>query len=204
MEEFSSTSKAMREYIIDPEMPFLPAFQVIQDFKNFPDFLMFPAFLALRQQNCSTAAAHFTPDVEIIHAMRAFASFANEARGRSRSASDALNYACQNWAFHLSRAPHPWDNTLRQLFKTFWNRHLLSWLERQWCLTGLPSYLVVLSEGQKLAKVCVFHRFSRPNTDPAPGTSPPDHRVTPVTSLKQKCHGLFPSPVLMSLFLKYL
>lgn len=26
------------------------------------------------------------------------------------------------------------------------------WLERQWCLTGLPSYLVVLSEGQKLAK----------------------------------------------------
>lgn len=152
MEEFSSTSKAMNEYIIDPEMLLLPAFQVIQHFKNFPDFLMFPAFLALRQQNCSTPAAHFTPDVEIIHAMRAFAKFADEARGRSRSASDALNYACQNWASHLSRAPHPWDNTLKHVFKSFWNRHLLSWLERQWCLTGLPSYLVVLCEGQKLAK----------------------------------------------------
>lgn len=35
-------------------------------------------------------------------------------------------------------------------------------------------------------------------------TSPLNYRVTPVTSLKQKCHGLFPSPILMSLFLKYL
>ncbi|KAG2049830.1 hypothetical protein BDR06DRAFT_685210 [Suillus hirtellus] len=152
MEEFSSMFKAINDYIIDPEMPLLPAFEVIQHFKNLPDFLMFPAFLALRQQTCATSAAHFTPDVEIIHAMMAFASFADGARGRSQSASDALKYACQNWAFHLSRAPHPWDNMLNHLFKSFWNCHLLSWLERQWCLTDLPSYLLVLSEGQRLAK----------------------------------------------------
>ncbi|KAG1788024.1 uncharacterized protein HD556DRAFT_1245812, partial [Suillus plorans] len=67
----------------------------------------------------------------------------------------ALKYACRNWAVHLSRAPHPWDNKLDHIFHAFWNHRLLSWLELQWCLKGLQSCLVILSEGQKLAKVCI-------------------------------------------------
>jgi hypothetical protein len=54
---------------------------------------------------------------------------------------------------HLSEAPKPWDDKLGNIFKVFWNHHLLSWLERQWCLKDLHSCLVILSEGQEL------HRF---------------------------------------------
>lgn len=52
MEEFSGTLEALSEYIIIPELPLLPAFQAIQQFKSLPDFLMFPAALALRQLYC--------------------------------------------------------------------------------------------------------------------------------------------------------
>ncbi|KAG1738608.1 uncharacterized protein EDB91DRAFT_1249131 [Suillus paluster] len=155
MEEFSSMLEAVSEYIIIPESPLPPAFQVIQQFKSLPDFLMLPAFLALRSQDHSTSVFprdRFLPDVEIVHAMASFAMVANETRERTQSASDALKYACQNWAFHLSRAPSPWDDRLNRAFKLFWDRHLLSWLERQWCLKGLRSCLIALSEGQKLAK----------------------------------------------------
>ncbi|KAG0698125.1 hypothetical protein DFH29DRAFT_878207 [Suillus ampliporus] len=94
--------------------------------------------------------------------MNTFTTFANEAQEQSRSTSDALKYACQNWAVHLLRAPNPWDDTLNHIFQTFWSRHLLSWLERQWYLKGLRSCLVVLSEGLKLVKPGPIH--VQPNT----------------------------------------
>ncbi|OAX32583.1 hypothetical protein K503DRAFT_805107 [Rhizopogon vinicolor AM-OR11-026] len=162
MAEFSGTLEEMDRHTLTavPELSSQPVFQVIQQFKSLPDFLMFPAFLALRHQDHSTSAlpqSHFRPDREIIHAMTAFMDFANEAQERSRSTSDALKYACQNWAVHLSRAPSPWhDELLNPIFMAFWNRYLLSWLERQWCLKGLRSCLVILSEGQKLAKEYLF------------------------------------------------
>ncbi|KAG1738644.1 uncharacterized protein EDB91DRAFT_448563, partial [Suillus paluster] len=157
MTDFLSTLEDISEYTVIPELSSQPAFQVIHQFKSLPDFLIFPVLLALRPQDHSTSAIpEDPPDMEIIHAMTAFATFANEARERSRSASDASNYACQNWAFHLSRAPNPWDIRLKRAFKFFWDYHLLSWLERQWCLKGLRSCLVVLSEGQKLAKECLL------------------------------------------------
>ncbi|KAG1718978.1 uncharacterized protein EDB91DRAFT_1182666, partial [Suillus paluster] len=155
MDEFSSTLEAISEYTIIPEVPLRPAFQVIEQFKHLPDFLGFPAFLAFQPQDHSTHVFQEDrrlPDIEVIYAMTAFAFFAKEAREQSRSASDALKYACQNWSFHLSRAPSPWDGGLNTLFKLFWDRHLLAWLERQWCLKGLRSCLLVLSEGQKLAR----------------------------------------------------
>jgi hypothetical protein len=154
MEEFSSSLEAISKYIIVPELPLQPAFQAIQQFKNLPDFLILPAFLALRQQDLSTPIlrdGHFPPDVEILHAMKAFSSFANEAHKQSQSASDALKYACQNWVVHLSQARKPWDDRLTCIFKVFWNHHLLSWLERQWCLQDLQSCLIILSKGEKLA-----------------------------------------------------
>jgi hypothetical protein len=84
--------------------------------------------------------------------MNAFKSFANEALERSWTASDALKYACHNWAVHLSRAPRPWDDTLNRMFQVFCNDHMISWLEMEWCLKGLRSCLGILSDGQKLAK----------------------------------------------------
>jgi hypothetical protein len=95
-----------------------------------------------------------------------FEGFAHEAQERSRSASDALSYACQNWAFHLSRAHSPWDDTLNHLFKSFWSHHLLCWLEMQWFSKGLRSCLAILIEAQSFvlrdslrslakARVCV-------------------------------------------------
>ncbi|KAG1865628.1 hypothetical protein C8R48DRAFT_672248 [Suillus tomentosus] len=84
--------------------------------------------------------------------MTAFTIFATEAREQSQSSSDALKYACQNWVFHLSRAPSSMDDKLNHTFKRFWDRHLLSWLEMQWCLKDLRSCLLVLFEGQKLAQ----------------------------------------------------
>ncbi|KAG0703060.1 hypothetical protein DFH29DRAFT_464563 [Suillus ampliporus] len=158
MEEFSNTFEALEEYT-NIGLPLLPAFQTIQQFKSLPDFLIYPTFLALRHQDCSTSASPqvlLLRDMQITHAMKTFVDFAQEARERSQSTSDALNYACQNWAFHLSQAPSPWDDRLKHMFVFFGNRNLLSWLERQWCLKGLRSCLIVLSEGQKLAKVCVF------------------------------------------------
>ncbi|KAG2140784.1 hypothetical protein BD769DRAFT_1428485, partial [Suillus cothurnatus] len=116
---------------------------------------MFPVFLAFIPQNHLTSASPEVPDREIIHAMNLLIAFANEAQERSRSSSDALKYACQNWVVHLSRAPNPWDGTLDHIFKAFWNCHLLSWLERQWCLKGLRSSLDILSKGQKLGKAIV-------------------------------------------------
>jgi hypothetical protein len=154
MEEFARTLAAINECtdVSDP-----PAFQVIQLFKTLPDFLMFPVFLALRHQHRSIPALpeSLLPDREIIHAVSAFDRFANEAQERSQSASDALKYACHNWVVHLSHAPHPWDDILNRIFQTFWNDHITSWLEMEWCLKGLRSCSVILSVGQTLMKVCV-------------------------------------------------
>jgi hypothetical protein len=156
MKEFSSMLEAISEYIIVPEMPLPPAFQVVQQFKALPDFLMFPTFLALRHQDRSSSTlpeGFCPPDREIIHAMNAFTAFAKEVQDQSWSSSDALKYACQNWALHLSRTPNPCNEMLNHIFQAFWSRHLLSWLEWQWCLKGLRSCLVVLSDGQRFAKV---------------------------------------------------
>jgi hypothetical protein len=155
IEEFSITLEAINEQMIASEMPLLPVFQVIQQFMSLPDFLMFPVFLALRHQDHSSTALLLPqgsrpPDLDIIHAMKAFVDFANAER--ERLTSDALKYACQNWAFHLSRA-HPGNDELNRIFKLFWDSHLSSWFERQWCLKGLLSCLHILSEGHKNAKV---------------------------------------------------
>jgi hypothetical protein len=157
MEEFTSTLEAISKYPIVEEFLSLPAFQVVQRFKSLPDFLMFPTFVALMHQvHLSSTLPADLPNRKIIHDMNTFTTFANEALQQSRSSSQALKYACQNWAVHLSRAPNPRDGMLNHIFKTFWNRYLLSWLERQWCLKGLRSCLDILSEGQTSAKVCVF------------------------------------------------
>ncbi|KAG2740986.1 hypothetical protein P692DRAFT_201894793 [Suillus brevipes Sb2] len=153
MEDFSHTLETISECAIVPQLHLPPAFQAIQEFKSLPDYLMLPVFLALRPQDHSTSASlQDCPDIEVIRAMAAFTIFANETRDQSRTASDALKYACQNWVFHLSRAPSPTDTNFNRAFKVFWDRHLLSWLERQWCLKGLRSCLLALSEGQKLAQ----------------------------------------------------
>jgi hypothetical protein len=161
IEEFSSTMEAISEYEIFPEFFILPAFQVVQQFKSLPDFLMLPTFLALTYPDHSTSRSSnlSPPNREIIHAMNAFMTFASEAHKQSRLASDALHYACHHWAVHLSRAPNPWDDMLDHTFQAFWNRHLLSWLQTEWCLKGLRSCLVILSKAQELAKVCA--QFSR-------------------------------------------
>ncbi|KAG1839932.1 hypothetical protein C8R48DRAFT_741050, partial [Suillus tomentosus] len=153
MEDFSKTMEIINERTIIPQLHLPLAFQAIQEFKSLPDFLMFPAFLALRpKDNSKSASLQNCPDVEVIRAMTAFTIFAIAAHEQSQSSSDALKYACQNWVFHLSRAPSSKDDKLNSIFKRFWDRHLLSWLERQWCLKGLRSCLLVLSEGQKLAQ----------------------------------------------------
>jgi len=175
MEDLSSTLEVMNECSISPEFLSSPAFQVIQNFKSLSDFLMFPVFLALlHHHNPVLAFPHDLPDMDIIHAVVAFTIFAGEAQERSQSASDALKYASQNFAVHLSRAPKPWDDNLHRTFKYFWNHHLLSWLERQWCLKGLRSCLVILSAIQNLAKVCTLHLNDYFETVPDPhiGTSP--------------------------------
>jgi hypothetical protein len=141
---------------VTSDVPLLPAFHVTQQVKALPDFLMFPVFLAFRRQHHSTSASpesFVLPDRDIIHAVNAFESFANASQEHSQSASDALKYACHNWAVHLSRAPHPWDGTLNHIFQAFCNDHIIPWLEMEWCLKGLRSCLVILSEGQKFVKV---------------------------------------------------
>jgi hypothetical protein len=158
MEEFSSTLGEICEdmSVVIPEVSLLPTFQAIQIFKALPDFLIFPAFLALRYPDHPSYALPqhaFPSNVETIHAMKTFINFAKGAQERSQCASDALNYACQNWAIHLSQAPHSRDDRLDNIFKAFWDCHLLSWLERQWCLKGLSSSFIILSEGLELAKV---------------------------------------------------
>jgi hypothetical protein len=161
MEEFSRTLGAIDECTVISDGPLLPAFKVIHQFETLPDFLMFPLFLALGLQHHPTSALPERlplPDRKIIHAINSFESFAKKAQERSQSASDALKYACHNWAAHLSRAPHPWDDALNCIFQAFSNDHIISWLETEWCLKGLRSSLVILSEGQKLVKVC-FHNF---------------------------------------------
>jgi hypothetical protein len=175
MEDLSSTLEVMSECSISPELLLSPAFQVIQNFKSLPDFLMFPVFLALlHHDNPVPAFPHDLPDMDIIHAITAFTIFADKALERSRSVSDALKYASQNFALHLSRAPNPWDDNLHRTFKSFWNHHLLSWLERQWCLKGLRSCLVILCAIQNLAKVCTLHLNDYFETIPDPhiGTCP--------------------------------
>ncbi|KAG0703064.1 hypothetical protein DFH29DRAFT_918685, partial [Suillus ampliporus] len=87
MDELSSTLEAISKDEIIPGLPSQPAFQVIQQFQSLPDFLIFPAFLALQPRDHSTFVYPEGPDMEIIHAMMAFAIFANEAQERSRSAS---------------------------------------------------------------------------------------------------------------------
>ncbi|KAG2124914.1 hypothetical protein BD769DRAFT_1466109 [Suillus cothurnatus] len=169
MEGFSSMWEAISNYIIVPQWALLPTFEVVQQFKRLLDFLMFPIFLALVPQDHVTSASPEAPDREIIRAMSAFIAFAKEAQKRSQSSSDAVKYAHQNWVVHLSRAPNPWDNTLNHIFQAFWNRHLLSWLERQWCLKGLRSCLDILSEVQKLAKVITMLQFEPATHSPMNG-----------------------------------
>ncbi|KAG2030548.1 hypothetical protein BDR03DRAFT_1095979 [Suillus americanus] len=130
MEEFSSTLEAISSYIIVPELALLPTFQVFQQLKSLPDFLMFPMFLALIPQAHFTSASPEVPDREIIRAMNFFTAFANEARGRSQSSSDALKYASHNWVVHLLRAPNPWDDTLNHIFQVFWKKSSSPFLAR--------------------------------------------------------------------------
>jgi len=164
MEDFSSTLEAISDWAIISDLPSVPAFKVIQQFRSLPDFLMFPVFLALRPQAHPTPTlleVHLLPDMEIIRAMITFVILAGEARERRRSASDAFKYACQNWAFHLAQAPDQWDESLHHIFKVFWDHHLFPWLEAQWCLKGLQSCLRVLSKGQQIAKE---HPFRAPKS----------------------------------------
>jgi len=154
MEEFLHTVEAINKFIIAPELSSCPALQTIQQFKSLPDFLMFPASLALTPQAISALIPGL--DFEIVHAIDAFVDFANEAQKRSRASSNALIYACQNWSMHLSQAPNPRDDMLGHVFEVFWDHHLLSWLERLWCLRGLRACLVIISEAQKFAMVCIF------------------------------------------------
>jgi len=153
--------------MIVPEFSSLPTLKVIQQFKSLPDFLMFPVFLALRPKGRFTPAtpnSYPMPDIEILHAMKAFISSANESQERTRSASNALVYASQNWSTHLSQVPL--DDALSRRFEAFWKNHLLSWLEMQWHLKGLRSCLVILSEGQDFAKVCIFNESRNSATSP--------------------------------------
>jgi hypothetical protein len=108
--------EAISNYIIVPQWALLPTFEVVQQFKRLPDFLMFPIFLALTPQDYVTSASPEAHDREIIRAMNTFISFAREAQKRSQLSSDAVKYAHQNWVVHLSRAPNPWDNTLNHIF----------------------------------------------------------------------------------------
>jgi len=147
--EFLETMRALDKFTGTT----LPIWRIIQQFRSLPDLLLFPTFLAF-VPDCSTSAVSspHCPDMEIIHAMCAFVSFADGARERSRLASDALIYACQNWAFHLLQAPNPKDKALNNAFNIFWERHLAAWLEMQWCLGGLKSCLAILSEAQKFVQ----------------------------------------------------
>jgi hypothetical protein len=154
MDEFSNTVEGISKHTIVPEVSSLPAFQVIQQLKGLPALVVFPVFLTIRHQYHSAFKSHLPSNVNIglLHAMKAFVDFANTTWEASQSTSGALKYACQNWAFHLSETPKPWDDKLGKTFKFFWNHHLLSWLERQWCLKDLHSCLVILSEGQGLQR----------------------------------------------------
>ncbi|KAG2348211.1 hypothetical protein BDR05DRAFT_506044 [Suillus weaverae] len=93
MEEFTSISETISDHVVVPELSELPAFQVLQQFKSLPDFLIFPTFLALRRQDRSTFTLPeglLLPDREIIHAMKALITFANEEQELIRLSSDAL------------------------------------------------------------------------------------------------------------------
>jgi hypothetical protein len=50
------TSEEINEYIVISDVPLPLAFQVIQQLKTLPDFLMFPVLMALRHQRHSTFA----------------------------------------------------------------------------------------------------------------------------------------------------
>jgi len=157
MEEFLDVAE-ITDFFMIPVLSSLSVFQIIQQFNSLPDFLMFPVFLALTPKRPTFALA-CGPDMEIFHVINAFISFANNVWERNQSTSDALMYACENWAMHLLQALDPRDGVLNHIFKVFWEHHLSSWLETQWCLKGLRSCLVVLSEGQKLAMVCIYTYF---------------------------------------------
>lgn len=153
LDEFSSMLEAITQFIIVQELSLLPTFQVVQQFKSLPDFLMFPVFLALSHQHHSTASLTYRPpNREIVRSMNTFMTFTHKEQHTSQLSSDALKYACQNWATHLLCASDSRDDTLNYIFQAFCDRYLLSWLERQWCSKGLRSCHVILSEGQKLVK----------------------------------------------------
>jgi environmental stress-induced protein Ves len=166
MNEFSSTVEDISKHVVVPEVSLLPVFKVIQQLKGLPDFVMFPVFLAMGHHHHSKSHLPLHSNNGLIHAMKTFVDFANTAWEESQSTSGALKYACQNWAFHLSEAPKPWDDKLGNIFKVFWNHYLLSWLERQLCLKDLHSCLVILSEGQELQRFAYLAMILVPVSDP--------------------------------------
>jgi hypothetical protein len=96
-----SILKIINECTVTEELPSLLAFQATQHFKSLPDFLMFPTFLALLHRNNTVSASlheRILPSMGIglIHVITAFVTFRDQVRKRSRSASEALKYACQN------------------------------------------------------------------------------------------------------------
>jgi hypothetical protein len=108
----------------------LSAFQVLQQLKTLPDFLIFPTFLALRHQDCFTFTlpeSLLLPDREIIYAVKALMTSANEEQGTIQSSSDALNSPVKTGAY-ISGVLSTCDEVLIHIFQAFWNRHLLFWL----------------------------------------------------------------------------
>jgi hypothetical protein len=105
----------------------LSAFQVLQQLKTLPYFLIFPTFLALRHQDRFTFTLPeglLLPDREIIYAVKVLMTFANEEQGTIQSSSDALKSPVITGPY-ISRVLSTYEEMLIHIFLAFWNRHLL-------------------------------------------------------------------------------
>lgn len=162
MEKTWSISEAINEYTIVSKSPLLPAFQIIQQCKNQPAFLTFPALLTSRHQH------HFGDSMSaILQILQDCHVIPHKATGFSKTEGTSIlcrplcvmqmklttevEQLLKVSSTHVNNGPSIFLQ-LRNPPLSFWFHDVLPWLERQWCLNGTSS---IQPKGRNLRR-CVF------------------------------------------------
>jgi hypothetical protein len=142
----------------------LPVFRFLVNIRSLPVLLAFPIFLAFESprsgQTLSPSTLQYDHRIETLDVVAEIVADVHALKDQHGTGSDALDYACTHWAYHLSLAE--WDDNLRYIVTAFMRQKLQQWLLKAWCLQDLETCLRTLCEVLELCSVADLPIHSGP------------------------------------------
>ncbi|KAG1735167.1 hypothetical protein EDD22DRAFT_925115 [Suillus occidentalis] len=124
----------------------LPAFRFLVNIRSLPVLLAFPIFLAFESprsgQTLGPSTLEYDHRVKTLDVVAEIVADVHALKDQRKTDSDALDYACTHWAYHLSLAE--WDDDLRSIVTAFMRQRLQQWVLKAWCLQDLETCLRTL------------------------------------------------------------